>query len=152
MTAGSVWKIVVMVLAGGGLLAAQTVPSDWKVLRDEKGLCQIMLPPDWIVDKDNPGTASTKDYGMKGGLAVVLSDAYSKMAAMPESVRKMFGIEKMIENTDKRVFYTDKSGNVTNYNVSIPGKTGKCDVQLTAFPDITEALAKQIALSLGPVK
>ena len=63
--------------------------------------------------------------------------------------------DQMIENTDKRVFYSKKAGASGQYHVSVPGKGGKgrCHAAVTfQAPTVKEEIAKQIALSIGPVK
>ena len=59
----------------------------------------------------------------------------------------------MYENTAKRVFYSDRLDQITNYNVSVPGKAGTtCTSQVTFSEATKDDIAKAIALSVGPVK
>jgi len=61
----------------------------------------------------------------------------------------------MIETTDKRVFYSNKAGASKQYHASVPGKGGKgrCHAAVTfQLPKVKDDIAKQIALSIGPVK
>ena len=129
---------------------AQSVPAGWKQVKDSNGMCQVSVPPDWDASKTNPGSASAKKQ--LDGSVVVIS-GYDTVKPMPEALQKAFKVDKMIENTDKRVFYTDHLDKIKNYNVMVPGKPGmSCSSQVTFSPATPDDLAKTIALSVGPVK
>lgn len=51
------------------------------------------------------------------------------------------------------VYYSSHLDKITNYNVTIPGKTGfTCSSQVTFSPATTDDVARSIALSVAPAK
>ena len=129
---------------------AQSVPAGWKTVKESDGKCEVSVPPEWTVAPGNPGYASAKKQ-LDG--SVVVTIGYDTLQPMPESVQKAFKVDKMFENTAKRVFYSDHLDKITNYNVSVPGKAGfTCTSQVTFSEATKEDIAKAIALSVGPAK
>jgi len=139
-----------LLLALCGMAAAQTVPAGWNILKEKGGACQAAIPPDWAPGSE-PGMAHVKN--MLEGMVVVSSDV-DRLQPMPEAVQKSL-VDQMIENTNQRVFYLNKTGDSKQYHVSVPGKGGKgrCHATVTFQPPkVKDEIAKQIALSIGPVK
>jgi hypothetical protein len=142
-----------LLLALCGMAAAQTVPAGWNVIKEGKGACQAAIPPDWAPGS-GPGTAHAKD--MMEGMLVVTSDI-DRLQPMPEFLQQSL-VDQMIENTDKRVFYSEKANASSQnrlYHATVPGKGGKgrCHATVTFQPSkVKDEIAKQIALSIGPVK
>jgi hypothetical protein len=137
-------------MAGG-----QPVPAGWKVLKDEKGVCQVAVPANWRVA---PAGMNASLGSLMENMATVTSDV-DRLQPMPETAQKILGVTKMIENTDQRVFYfsrTEYRGNVAlGYHTSVPGKGGKgrCHVAVGFKAGmVTDDVAKQIALTLAPVQ
>jgi hypothetical protein len=129
---------------------AQSVPAGWKIVKESGGKCQVSVPPEWVVAPGNPGYASAKKQ-LDG--SVVVTIGYDTLQPMPESLQKAFKVDKMFENTAKRVFYSDHLDKITNYNVSVPGKAGfTCTSQVTFSEATKDDIAKAIALSVGPAK
>jgi hypothetical protein len=133
----------------------QTVPPEWKVVKDSKGACQIAVPPDWSPFADSAGAAVFQ--GPTTAIATVTSQPGQAFKPMTEYLQKVLEIskEKMFENTAKRIFYQDKvSKNADDpnaYNASVPGKSGTCSCRVVVLPSVAEDLAKKIVLSIGPV-
>lgn len=139
-----------LLLALCGMAAAQTVPAGWNIIKDDKAACQAAIPPDWAPGSQ-PNMAHVKD--MLEGMVVVTSDV-DRLKPMPEFLQKSL-VDQMIENTDKRVFYLNKTGASMQYHADVPGKGGKgrCHATVTFQPaKVKDEIAKQIALSIGPVK
>ena len=141
---------VMCAMAGG-----QAVPAGWKIAKDDKGACQVAVPPNWTVP---PGGGPASLGEMMENMATLTSDV-DRLQPMPEAAQKMLGVTKMIDNTDKHVFYfsrTEFRGNVAmQYRASMPGKGGKgrCHVSVSFKSSmVTDELAKQIALTLSPVQ
>ena len=90
-------------------LSAQTVPADWKVVRDSKSACQIAVPPEWAPWGDNTGAAVFQNTTT--AIAVVTSQPGQAFKPLSDQMQKLLGIRKeaMFENTAKRVFYQDKT-------------------------------------------
>ena len=133
---------------------AQTVPAGWKILKDAKSACQIAVPPDWIPLPEAGGAAVFHDPGT--GIAVVTSQPGQSFQALSESQLRLIGIakEKLFENSNKRLFYQDKTSRNTDdsnaYSAMVPGNGGTCSYHVVFLPSITEEIARKIALSLGP--
>jgi len=144
-----------LLLALCSMAAAQTVPAGWKSVKEGKGACQAAVPPDWALASE-PGMAKTKDTGTvlaPSGMVVVTSDV-DRLHPMPEAVQKMFEAQ-MIENTDKRVFYFHEDRNGKQYTATVPGKggNGRCHATVSFLPaKVKDEIAKQVALSISPVK
>ena len=142
-----------LLLALCGMAAAQTVPAGWNIIKDDKGACQAAIPPGWAPGSQ-PGTAYPKD--MMDGSVVVSSDV-NRLQPMPEFLQQS-EVDQMIENTDKRVFYSEKASAFSKnrlYHDTVPGKNGKgrCHATVAFLPSkVKDEIAKQIALSIGPVK
>jgi hypothetical protein len=133
--------------------AAEKAPAGWKVIKDQRGVCEVTIPPDWIASTRNAGVASPKD--VLEGMVVVTSDA-AALKPIPDSMQKMMKIERVYENTDKRVVYTSHiardAKDSSSLSVAVPAAHGSCMAQVTYRSTVPENLAKQIAYSVGPVK
>jgi hypothetical protein len=136
-------------------LSAQVVPANWQIVKDAKNACQIAVPADWSPYGDTRSAAIFQDTST--ALAVVTSQPGQTFSPLTEFFQKVLNIgkEKLFENTNKRIFYQDKTSrgadDPNSYTFSVPGKAGTCSGHLTFLPSITEDVARKIALSLGPV-
>jgi hypothetical protein len=134
--------------------AAQAVPAGWNIIKDSKSACQMAIPPDWEPFGETGGVAILKDVST--ALAAVTSQPDQQFKPLPAAVQRVMGIakEKMFENTDKRVFYQDRTSakpeEPNAYSVAVPGSTGTCSGHLTFLPSLPADVARKIALSLGP--
>jgi len=135
--------------------SAQTIPAGWKVVKDSKDMCQIAVPPEWVLLEEGSGAAVFQ--GSTTAIAVVTSQPAQIFKPLPEALQKVLEIrkEKLFENSVKRLFYQDKtstrSSDPNAYSASVPGKAGTCSCHVTFLPSISADMAKKIALSLGPV-
>jgi hypothetical protein len=142
-----------LLLALCGMTAAPTVPAGWNIIKDGKGACQAAIPPGWAPGSQ-PGTAYAKDM-MEGSL--VVSSDVDRLQPMPDFLQQSL-VGQMFENTDQRVFYSEKPSSFSKnrlYHASVPGKNGKgrCHATVSFLPSkVKDDIAKQIALSIGPVK
>ena len=89
-------------------------------------------------------------------VAVYSSNALVK--PLIESVAKMMGVDRMFENTDKRVFYANKAGEGRRWATAhcVQGH-GPADRRILSRGDHSHAhrseeLAKKIAATIGPAK
>jgi len=136
-------------------LSAQTVPADWKVVKDSKSACQIAVPPEWAPWGDNTGAAVFQNTTT--AIVVVTSQPGQTFKPLSESLQRLLGIRKetLFENTAKRVFYQDKISSRAEdpnaYSASVPGNGGTCSCHIVFLPSISQETAKKIVLSLGPV-
>jgi hypothetical protein len=134
---------------------AQTVPAGWTVVKDSKHACQIAVPPEWVPWADHTGAAVFRDSTT--AIAVVTSQPGQTFEPLTERQKRSFGIpiEKMFENTAKRLFYQDRtSGHPEDpnaYSASVPANGGTCSCRVVFLPSIPQETAKKIVLSLGPV-
>ena len=143
-----------LILLFAPTLGAQSVPSGWLIVKDSKSACQMAVPADWTLYSDSGGVAVFKDVST--ALAAVTSQPEQEFKPLPQAVRKIMGIanDKMFENSDKRVFYQERTSQNENdpnaFSISVPGKTGTCSGHLNFLPSVPMDLARKIALTLAP--
>jgi hypothetical protein len=148
------YKVPALFLLFFPILAAQTVPPGWKVVRDSKSLCQVAVPPEWAPLAEEAGAAVFKDSTT--AIAVVTSQPGQAFKPLPESLQKVMDIpkDKLFENTAKRTFYQDRTSRnpetANAYSASVPGKGGTCNCHVVFLPSVSEEIARKITLSLGP--
>jgi len=136
-------------------VSAQTVPPGWNTVKDNKGLCQIAVPPEWSSLGESTGAAVYHDP--TNAIAVVTSQPGQAFKALPEPLVKSLEIpkERMFENTAKRIFYQDQVSkgpeDSNRFSASVPAKSGTCSCHVVVLPSIPVETAKKIAMSLGPV-
>ena len=149
------YRIPILVLLLLFPASAQTIPEGWKVVKDSKDMCQIAVPPEWVLLEDGSGAAVFQ--GSTTAIAVVTSQPGQIFKALPESLQKVLDIrkEKMFENSVKRLFYQDKTSKSSSdpnaYSASVPGRAGTCSCHVTFLPSVSADVVKKIALSLGPI-
>ena len=133
----------------------ETIPAEWKTVKDTKGACQISVPPDWAPFAESAGAAVFQ--GPTTAIATVTSQPGQAFKPMTEFLQKVLDIpkERMFENSTKRIFYQEKvSKNADDpnaYSASVPAKNGTCSCRVVVLPSVSEDIAKKIALSVGPV-
>jgi hypothetical protein len=134
---------------------AEAQPSGWHLIKDSKGVCQMSVPPDWKVNTHVPRMAT----GPELADAMILAQAGKPVRPMNEVVQNVVGVDKMLENTAQRVFWAAKPASfpegsppVVAYHVAVPAKDGSCAGQITIKQGGSEALVKQIAATVAPVK
>jgi hypothetical protein len=129
-----------------GMAAPQSVPPGWKIVKDDKGQCQMAVPPDWTVSK---GMAFHKNT--PPDQAEVAFDTET-VVPMVERMQKMWHVDQMFENTSNRVFYSVGGGRSKDFRVRVPRAGGACNATVTFGPPTTEETVKKIILTLGPAK
>jgi hypothetical protein len=119
-----------------GLLVATLIPTnsvaqagpDWMTTKDRTGSCQISVPRNW-------------------GQSATLVKSNGRVRTLNQETQKMYS-QRMLENTEKRVFYVMKSTPgprpVTAYMVSVPGGGFHCTGQLVVQPSYPEDEVKKI--------
>jgi len=134
--------------------SAQTVPAGWKIVKDNKSICQIAVPPEWVPLGGTTGAAVWKESTV--AIAVVTVQAEQEFKPLTESQVRTLEIpkEKLFENTGTRVFYQDKVSagpqDPNAYSASVPaGKTATCSFHVRFVPELPAETAKKIALTLG---
>jgi hypothetical protein len=144
------------ILAALGLASvAAAQPRGWQIVKDKTGVCQMAVPPDWHINAQIPNMATAPDLS-----AVMISaQAGKEVRPIPEGAQPVLGVEKMIENTQKRVFWAGKpvayppsSPPVIAYHVTTPGKGGTCVGQITVKVGTPDTLVKQLADTVGAAK
>ena len=134
---------------------AQTLPAGWTVVKDSKHACRIAVPSEWTPWADNTGAAVFRNSTT--AIAVVTSQPGQTFKPLTEPQKKSFGIrvEKMFENTAKRIFYQDRTSSGADdanaYSASVPGNGGTCSCRVVFLPSISQETVKAIVLSLSPV-
>jgi len=142
-----------LVLLGCLSSLAQTAPPGWKTIRDAKGACQIVVPPEWAPLSETGGAAVYHDAST--AIAVVTSQPGQPFKPLPDSMLKIMNIpkEKLFENSAKRIFYQDKSSrnqdDPNSFSSSVPAKGGTCSCRVVILPSIAEEIVRKIVLSLS---
>lgn len=113
--------------------AGQAGP-DWVTTKDRTGVCQISVPKNW-------------------GQSVTLISRPGAVRVLSPDVQTMYS-QRMLENTQKRVFYILKSNDKahTAYMVGIPGEGYHCTAQLVVQPGYSEDEVKKIVATFTAKK
>ena len=106
------------------------------LMKDRTGACQISVPKNW-------------------GQSITLVKGSGKVRAFSPETQKMYS-QRMLENTEKRVFYVMKSTPgpkpVTTYMASVPGDGFHCTGQLVVQPSYPEDEVKRIVATFTAKK
>jgi hypothetical protein len=130
----------------GPLLSA---PPDWKITKDKTGVCQLLVPPQWTL-LSTPGHVNSPESTTT---AVLIGNRPYR--PFGDETLRMLNVDKVYENTSKRSFYVtrpNETSKLVNYHVEVPGIQNACVAQITLSTRYPEEEAKQIALTLAPVK
>lgn len=134
--------------------AAQSGTEGWKPIRDAKGLCQILVPPDWAPLGETSSAAVFHDPST--AIAVVTSQPGQEFKPFTPAFLKTMGVpkDKLFENSAVRIFYQDKTSSgrddTNAFSSSVPAKNGTCSCRVTILPEVPLETAKKIVLSLSP--
>jgi hypothetical protein len=86
------YRIPILVLFLFFPVSAQTLPEGWKVVKDSKDMCQIAVPPEWVLLAEGSGAAVF--HGSTTAIAVVTSLPAQIFKPLPESLQKLLDIRK----------------------------------------------------------
>src|ERR1700693_3973269 len=132
-------------------LVFDSVPSGWMALKDQKKVCQDGAPGDFKADPNFPGLAK----GPGDAVEVAVFSSPSPVKPIMESVGKMMGIEKFVDNSATRLFYQSKQVKLkdgrrsTQWTVKVPRTGGQCFATINVVPGGQEELVKKIAATIG---
>jgi hypothetical protein len=135
------------------LLLLTALSFDSTVVKDLKKVCQIAAPADFKLDPNFPGLAK----GPGDAVEVAVFSSPGAVKPIMESVAKMMGIDRFIDNTATRVFYvakplTGRDGKTTvQWTVKIPRPPGQCFANITVVNGGQEDLVKKIAATIAVV-
>jgi hypothetical protein len=133
-------------------LLFDSIPSGWIAVKDLKKVCQVGAPGDFKADPNFPGLAK----GPGDAVEVAVFSSTSPVKPIAESVGKMMGIEKFIDNSATRVFYQSKALKLkdgrmsTAWTVKVPRNGGQCFATITVVPGGQEEAVKKIAATISP--
>ncbi|MCE5308347.1 MAG: hypothetical protein LLG20_11970 [Acidobacteriales bacterium] len=144
-------RLLLAALAFAGITMAQQAPAGWKVMKSEKGTCQINVPNDWTFDTAPLSALDPK----KLFTAMILHEVDAKMD--PEAYRlAAYHPIKIFENTSKRLILEDR---VNSFGPmpprrkmvgQIPQSTkGVCQAMVIFKAGGSEELAKQIVQTVS---
>ena len=128
-----------------------SIPSGWIAIKDQKKVCQIGAPADFKADPNFPGLAK----GPGDAMEVAVYSSPAPVKPVMESVGKMMGIEKFIDNSATRLFYQSKALKLndgrtsTQWTVKVPRKGGNCFATITVVPGGQEDVVKKIAATIS---
>lgn len=133
--------------------AAQSVPAGWKIVKDRKQHCQIAVPADWTTDKILTSQATAPD---KSASALVhgIPPGAATYADTVKAAKGLYKPIKTFEESGSRTWYStapDPGQTGTSWYVATGGAQ-VCDAQILFKTPASEATAKQIVMSLTPVK
>jgi hypothetical protein len=129
-----------------------SIPSGWIALKDQKKVCQVGAPSDFKADPNFPGLAK----GPGDAVEVAVYSSPSPVKPITESVGKMMGIEKFVDNSAARLFYQSKQLKLkdgrlsTAWTVKVPRTGGQCFATINVSPGGQEDLVRKIAATIGP--
>jgi hypothetical protein len=115
-------------------ISAGQAGPDWTTTKDRTGVCQISVPKNW-------------------GQSVTLIARPGAVRTLKPDVQAMYS-QRMLENTQKRVFYVLKSNDKAHvaYMVDVPGEGYHCTAQLVVQPDYSENEVKEIVTTFTAKK
>lgn len=143
------FPILLMVLALSAAGAAHAAAAT-RTLLSHKLTCRITVPADWIPDPLLHSAASAPDKSI--GAVISSGPPDTNLAFAKKVMQGSYPPRQVFEDTPRRLFYEyDAGGGKLGIYVGVPGNHAEvCGAQIT-FARKREALARQIALSVGPV-
>ena len=124
--------------------AFSETPAGWKSTQDMSKACQVAFPSTWAVTPDGQATKSD------GGRAVLVFGSSRPLEPMAPDMQKLMQVDRMIENSSKRIFYLMKpQGDKLEYIVDQQFKTGRCKLQLFVAKGYAEDEVMKIVATLG---
>lgn len=121
-----------------------------RTLLSHKLTCRISVPADWVPNPVIHSAASAPDKSID---AVISSGAPDTSLAFAKKIMQgSYPPKQVFEDTPKRLLYEYDAGDgKLGIYVGVPGNHAEvCGAQIT-FAKKRESLARQIALSVGPV-
>jgi hypothetical protein len=125
-------------------------PDGWQTMKDRSGVCQISVPSNWSAIPSMPGRFASPDHIA----SVVIAEHERAHAAMTDEQKRVYGADKMIENSADRWLYASKptAQNVITYHVNVPISGHACAAELTVKVGYSEDEIKKIAATVGAAK
>jgi hypothetical protein len=133
------------------VLGAQSVPAGWQAIKDQKGVCQAAVPGDWKAEPMIPDMFADP----KQTASVMLANEHlDKFGARSPQLLEALKPEKVVENSDKRVFLIDKPMTLMNkttrgWNVWVPAAKGSCHMVVSLEAGADEVLLRKIVDTLA---
>jgi hypothetical protein len=110
----------------------------------------MAVPADWQIDP--PGSWMAHAPNDQGQISLI-SQAGKTVKPMNEMAQKALTVDKMIDNSPQRVFFsnppTKSEHPITPYHVMTPGKGGTCGALISVRAGVTEEVVKKIAATVG---
>jgi hypothetical protein len=134
-------------------LSFDSIPSGWIALKDQKKVCQVGAPSDFKADPNFPGLAK----GPGDAIEVAVYSSAAQVKPITESMGRLMGIEKFVDNSAARLFYRGKQLKLndgrlsTQWTVKIPRTGGNCFATINVVPGGQEDLVKKIAATIAPL-
>jgi hypothetical protein len=130
-------------------------PVGWQLIKDQASGCQLAVPPSWNLNPQVPRMATGPDLAA----ATIIGYAGKSVHPLNEAEQGIVGVDKMLENTQQRVFWAGKPVSlpagtppVVAYHVTVAGKGGTCVGQITIKQGTPDTIVKQIAATVGSTK
>lgn len=138
------YGVLLSVLQGLISPAFSQTPAGWKATQDMNKACQVAFPSNWTVTPD--GQATTPD----GGRGVLVVGSNRPLTPLAADMQKLLQVDRLIENSSKRVFYLMKpQGDTLQYIVDQQFTTARCKLQLSVPKAYSDAEVMKIVATLG---
>jgi hypothetical protein len=130
--------------------ASPAGPDGWQTIKDKTGVCQISIPSNWSAIPSMPGQFASPEH-----IASVLLASHERAhATMTDEQKRVYGADKMIENTADLWLYASKPNaqNIITYHVNVPISGHVCLAEITVKVGHSEDEIKKIAATVGAAK
>jgi hypothetical protein len=145
------FRAVGLLLLSSTVVAGAPGSSDWQVLRDHAGKCQLSVPEDW---KAVSGFGLASDPASHATVAIH-ADQHNGWSELREVARRTLKPTRILEETGERYFY-EFGGSGLHYYVArrFPGFNciAQVDVQNPASVAALKAVAERIVMSMDKAR
>jgi len=130
-----------LLTASAGAAAA---PAGWKVIKDRKGNCQMIVPSTW---KGEVSAASPEDRQAMASIHLLPGKNWDESKLMAQQVMVPSAV---LEDSAERLWFAyGTNAGETDWYITVPGPLGPCAAQVTFKNETLADAAKQIATSVA---
>lgn len=124
--------------------AASPVPAGWKLVKDHRGSCQMIVPVEW---KGGVSAASSEDHQAKASIHLLPGKNWEDSKEMAQQV---MAPTQVIEDSAIRLWYAyGNNGGETDWYISVPSPLGPCTGQVAFKNETLADTARLIATSVA---
>ncbi len=131
-----------------GLLTASAsagaAPAGWKVIKDRKANCQMIVPSTW---KGDVSAASPEDKQAMASIHLLPGKNWDESKLMAQQVMVPSAV---LEDSAERLWFAYGTNvGETDWYIAVPSPLGPCAAQVTFKNDTLSDTAKEIATSVA---